>query len=146
MGQIIRALREARGWNQTELGKRAGLPPAHISQIESGRKKNLTQRTLEGLAGAFEMPMPQFMQALGVNQERPPAGFEDVVTSAQARQLLELWSQVSDADRIGFLAQLKALAEVRRQIREAEEFNPEEPETIEYMAGFQANGKPVSGK
>lgn len=33
----LKTARDRRGWSQAELGKRAGLPQAHISGIESGR-------------------------------------------------------------------------------------------------------------
>lgn len=34
--QQILALRQARGWNQTELATRAGVPQNTLSQIETG--------------------------------------------------------------------------------------------------------------
>jgi transcriptional regulator with XRE-family HTH domain len=146
IGEVIKALREARGWNQTELAQRAGLPASHINQIERGKKKNPTQHTLEALAGAFDMSVAQFMASIGVSKEQPPTQFDDVISTAQARQLLQLWAQVSDADRIGFLAQLRALAELRRQIEEAENSQPGEVEPIEYLAGGQTNGQVIGLK
>ncbi len=35
-GAAIRAARNARGWTQAELGRRAGLVTHHVSKIETG--------------------------------------------------------------------------------------------------------------
>lgn len=35
--QELKAARLARGWSQRELGRRIGLPQAHISAIETGK-------------------------------------------------------------------------------------------------------------
>lgn len=141
IGDVIKALRQARGWSQADLARRTGFKSGYISQLEAGKKPNITQKTIEVLAATFDMTVSQFMQSVGVTKEQPPTGFEDLISNAQARQLLELWVQVSDADRVGFMAQLRALAELRRQIEEAENSNPGEVEPIEYLAGGQANGK-----
>ena len=48
----VRRLREAKGWNQTELAFHAGLAPSVISQIENG-KREPSARTLRKLAGGL---------------------------------------------------------------------------------------------
>jgi transcriptional regulator with XRE-family HTH domain len=146
IGNVIKALRQARGWSQADLARRTGFKSGYISQLEAGKKPNITQKTIEVLAATFDMSVAQFMQSLGVSKEQPPTGFDDIISSAQARQLLQLWAQVSDADRIGFLAQLRALAELRRQIEEAENSQSGEVEPIEYLGGNQTNGHVVSLK
>ena len=35
-GRLIRKLRRARGWSQTDLAKRAGVSQVQVSRIESG--------------------------------------------------------------------------------------------------------------
>jgi transcriptional regulator with XRE-family HTH domain len=146
IGDVIKALRQARGWSQADLARRTGFKSGYISQLEAGKKQNITQKTIEVLAAAFDMSVAQFMAAIGVRKDQPPSGFDDLITTAQARQLLQLWTQVSDADRIGFLAQLRALAELRREIEEAEDPRPGEVEPIEYLAGGQTNGQMLSLK
>ena len=37
MRRALAEARQARGWSQAELGKRVGLPQAHVSLIESGK-------------------------------------------------------------------------------------------------------------
>jgi transcriptional regulator with XRE-family HTH domain len=50
----LKALRLARGWDQAEAARRAGLGnKARWSDIESGRRKNVTMETLDAIAKAF---------------------------------------------------------------------------------------------
>ncbi|MBE0418111.1 MAG: helix-turn-helix transcriptional regulator [Coriobacteriia bacterium] len=34
----LRQVRKARGWSQLRLAAKSGVPPAHISQAETGRR------------------------------------------------------------------------------------------------------------
>jgi transcriptional regulator with XRE-family HTH domain len=52
IGHNIRRLRDEKGWNQTELGFRAGASPSIISLIENG-KRNPSTATLAKIADAL---------------------------------------------------------------------------------------------
>ena len=52
IGHNIRSLRDEKGWNQTELGFRAGASPSIISLIENG-KRNPSTATLAKIAEAL---------------------------------------------------------------------------------------------
>ncbi len=52
MGFEIRRLRQARGWTQEELARRAGMPQREISLTENARRK-LTVETLWRIARGF---------------------------------------------------------------------------------------------
>jgi transcriptional regulator with XRE-family HTH domain len=54
VGQVIRQMREERGWNQAKLGVLSGTGPSGISQIETGRR-NPSAATLERIAKALEV-------------------------------------------------------------------------------------------
>lgn len=49
----VRELREARGWSQAELARRADVRPATLSNIETGQTKGIDFETLEKLAAAL---------------------------------------------------------------------------------------------
>jgi transcriptional regulator with XRE-family HTH domain len=50
----LKSLRLARGWDQAEAARRAGLGnKARWSDIESGRRRNITMDTLDAVAKAF---------------------------------------------------------------------------------------------
>ena len=50
LGERIRIIRERRGWSQNELARRARVTQALISELESGKRKDVTGRTLRRLA------------------------------------------------------------------------------------------------
>lgn len=52
VGQQIRRLRDAKGWNQAELAVYAGIGPSGVSQIETG-KRNPSAATLQKIAEAL---------------------------------------------------------------------------------------------
>lgn len=50
----LRAARDLRGWNQTDLANRAGMPPSSIAHFESGSRKPSFD-TLRKLANTLEV-------------------------------------------------------------------------------------------
>ncbi len=53
----IRAMREARGWDQATLARAAGVDQSVISRLERGIQADLRASVLIGLARAFQMPV-----------------------------------------------------------------------------------------
>lgn len=51
----LRELREAKGWSQAELARRAGVQRVTITVIEGGRTKGVDFSTLDKLARALEV-------------------------------------------------------------------------------------------
>lgn len=52
IGQVIRLLRENRGWSQEKLALDAGMTTSHVSRIERGERRLPTSR-LDALAAAL---------------------------------------------------------------------------------------------
>jgi transcriptional regulator with XRE-family HTH domain len=53
----IRAMREARGWSQEELGCRSGKAQAEISRLENPDLSSYSLSTLKRLASAFDVAL-----------------------------------------------------------------------------------------
>lgn len=51
-GEVIRMLRELKGWTQAELAKRCGMAATNISLLENG-KVEIGKRRAEQIAKAF---------------------------------------------------------------------------------------------
>ncbi len=52
IGQVIRSLREQKGWSQEKLAFDAGMGTSHVSRIERGERRLPTSR-LDALANAL---------------------------------------------------------------------------------------------
>jgi transcriptional regulator with XRE-family HTH domain len=65
LGQRVRELRKARGWNQDDLAQHSGLGRTYISNVERG-VKNPSFKTLLIFAGGFEMTLIQFLEGVEV--------------------------------------------------------------------------------
>ena len=77
IGHNIRRLREAKGWNQTELGFHADMSPSIVSLIENG-KRNPSTATLAKIASALEVEVVDlFPKASAPPPELPFNGLED---------------------------------------------------------------------
>ena len=53
-GEVIKMLRELKGWTQTDLAKRSGISPTNISLLENEKIKIGKKRT-EQIAKAFDI-------------------------------------------------------------------------------------------
>lgn len=51
----VRELREAKGWSQAELGRRAKVRQAMLSELEAGKRQRIDLAILERLALALEV-------------------------------------------------------------------------------------------
>lgn len=51
----VRELREAKGWSQAELARRAGLRPATLSAIETNQTTGIDLATLDAIATALQV-------------------------------------------------------------------------------------------
>jgi transcriptional regulator with XRE-family HTH domain len=114
IGHNIRRLRDEKGWNQTELGFRAGASPSIISLIENG-KRNPSTATLAKIAEALGVevvdlfpkgqrssPEPTLLN--GLEDERHFSRFSEAIIAAAGR-LGEAMSSphMDDKRRFGLL-------------------------------------------
>jgi transcriptional regulator with XRE-family HTH domain len=53
-GEVIRMLRELKGWTQQELARRSGINASNISLLENGRVE-IGKKRAEQLAKAFDI-------------------------------------------------------------------------------------------
>lgn len=104
LGSYLQEQLDARGWRRAELARRAGISrqqvSKYINQAQLGRA--LAQSTIEGLAGALEVPESlierKMWEALGAPVgnpgEHPDDQVPDAVLIERFRRRIELDEQV----------------------------------------------------
>ena len=85
IGHNIRRLRDEKGWNQTELGFRAGASPSIISLIENG-KRNPSTATLAKIAEALGVEVVDLFPK-GPNSSREPTLLDGLEEERRSRYL-----------------------------------------------------------
>lgn len=75
----------ARGYNQRELARRAGIPQSAVSQIITGKRSNPTATTLYALEHALELEPGSLMRMVPADKTR--ASLERFLASPIAKSL-----------------------------------------------------------
>lgn len=92
------ALREAKGWSQAELARRAGLHGQTIHNIEHGRNRG-GWKSRQGLAGAFGIPVAALDQSeVAAHGESP---FSSVASLSDKDLLDGVFTIVRELERRG---------------------------------------------
>jgi transcriptional regulator with XRE-family HTH domain len=111
IGRRVAAQRQERGWDQSELGRRAGVSPSYVSRLEGGVYVRPSVERLAALASALgchireltdaELPddagaLAERLYAAGVSRDRAPLVEKLVLdlarrTPRQQDQLIEMW-------------------------------------------------------
>lgn len=107
VGQVIRQMREARGWSQAKLGVLSGNGPSGISQIETGRR-NPSAATLERISealgvevgdlfpkGPSSSPEPSFDDALDDEQRAAWEAAADKARRLRETGRTRMWRALS---------------------------------------------------
>jgi transcriptional regulator with XRE-family HTH domain len=102
IGQIIRALREEKGWTQEVLALEAGMATIYVSRIERGERRLPTTR-LENLAAALGTTASDIYAIAEGRAPTMPVTAEDgdsaIDYSEEAVQLRRLFRGLTEDDR-----------------------------------------------
>lgn len=102
IGQIIRRLREEKGWSQERLALEADMATSNLSRIERGERRLPTTR-LENLAAALGTTASDIYAIAEGRVPTLPVAAEDgdsaIDYSAEAVQLRRLFRGLSEDDR-----------------------------------------------
>jgi transcriptional regulator with XRE-family HTH domain len=77
LGERIQACRSRKGISQRELARRAGVRPALISQLETGKKQDALASTIRVLAIALDTSMDYLCDRFGDEEEEPALAVAD---------------------------------------------------------------------
>ena len=117
----IRELRQARGWNQTDLAARAGLRQGTIANLETGARDNPTQDTLDKLARAFGLTIAELIGNDILDGPFPAATLRELgLTDAFLLRYAKLWPDLHREQRAWVVGHLRIVADAERKIRALE--------------------------
>lgn len=85
----MRRLREERDWTQAKLARAAGMDPASLNQIETGKRSPRVE-TLEKIAGALEVEVGDFFPKGESSLQR------EIEQEQRRLRYLDFWSEFMD--------------------------------------------------
>jgi len=93
--RVLRALREAQGWDQQTLAQHAGIDPSVVSRLERGLQDDLRASVLVAFARALTTPVDSLLLDIPLPPRFDPdltaaLAKLDGLSSAQQRQIAAL--------------------------------------------------------
>jgi transcriptional regulator with XRE-family HTH domain len=135
LGLAVRRLRLARGLKQQALADKSGLAQGFISDLERGRKDNPTQETLQKLATAFDMPLNEFLQEVGMIVPAAVVELQEQgLPEPLVHDLITIWPRMSAEDRGALLAIHRAILARYRVEMPGEQRNGQQPDGVAQVA------------
>lgn len=61
VGPLLKRLRQKKGWTQKELSQRAGVRPALLSRLESGKQLDTQGHVLQRLARTLDVTVDELL-------------------------------------------------------------------------------------
>ncbi len=61
LGQMLRMLREEKGWTQEELAEKASVERSYLAKLETGVKQNPSLKVLKRLAKSLRVPVTELL-------------------------------------------------------------------------------------
>ena len=95
-GKRIRSLRTEKGWTIAELARHAGLTESYVSNIEGGKRPNLSLATVISLARAFRVSLDYLA---GFDHRAAPAVASDNGVERRFRRLETGMAELADLVR-----------------------------------------------
>lgn len=87
IGPRVRALREARGWTQSDLARRAGVSHSYVNRLESGRYQRPSQEQLGKIVTALGVPLSTFLAEISSPSEDEARELEFIRRNPDVRML-----------------------------------------------------------
>ena len=103
IGQRVKALRVAKGMNQSQLARAVGVKASSINDIESGVTKSIKGTTLLGLTRVLECSSDWLQTGKGI-----PAAPAQLKTLEES-ELIAIFKAMSDGNKQALLAAARAL-------------------------------------
>jgi transcriptional regulator with XRE-family HTH domain len=97
IGKLIKEARLEKGLTQEQLGELVGVQKSAIAKYESGRVVNIKRSTLQKLAKALNLKGSDLV--IGVNPKEAAELSARVLIDSNLRELVELYSSLSDDDK-----------------------------------------------
>lgn len=108
IGQAFKAARKARGWNQSEVGRRAGFTFQYVSDVENARENaNLTLDALEAFLRALDLEV--CVVERGAEDAGAMVARMDPATRARALRILRLLPDAAPDLVDGFAVALETI-------------------------------------
>ena len=105
-GAVLRARREAAGRSLADVAAAAQCSPAHLSDVERGRKDASSER-LAGIAAALDVPLHALFAAVA-DALAPPEMVEARAAAADPRAQLRLAAASLEGDALRTVAQFSS--------------------------------------
>lgn len=97
IGKLIKEARIEKGLTQEQLGELVGVQKSAIAKYESGRVVNIKRSTLQKLAKALNLKGSDLV--IGANPKEAAELSARVLIDSNLRELVELYSSLSDDDK-----------------------------------------------